>query len=414
MKRNIIIVFITLFIFRLILSILDYKGDSSPSEILKYFSPEDIANGEAYARRGFGVAIVRNIIFAMILLGMSFTSLSVKLEQFCMKLTGKRYFFSSICFISILYSSAALISLPFNFYFSYIFEHRFGFSNMTIGFWFWTWFKQFMIILLSVSFIGALALAVIRKFRFYSVFIVPMGGLIIGLAMMVIYPTVILPVFYDIKVINNLQLENKIIDLADKTGIYFDQIFVIKESDYSKHTNAFFVGFGNNKKIYLYDTLLQNNSEPEVISILAHEIGHGVYNHNLKGVITGFFISLVVLIFIYLIVRKVQAESNNSIGEIHSPSMIPLYLLLFTLIMNFTNPVENVISRSMERNADFYALTVTGDPESFISSEIRIAKDNRSRLNRHPLPAFFRSSHPSAIERIKMGERFKGASIIKQ
>jgi STE24 endopeptidase len=241
-----------------------------------------------------------------------------------------------------------------------------------------------------------------------------MGGLIIGLAMMVIYPTVILPVFYDIKVINNLQLENKIIDLADKTGIYFDQIFVIKESDYSKHTNAFFVGFGNNKKIYLYDTLLQNNSEPEVISILAHEIGHGVYNHNLKGVITGFFISLVVLIFIYLIVRKVQAESNNSIGEIHSPSMIPLYLLLFTLIMNFTNPVENVISRSMERNADFYALTVTGDPESFISSEIRIAKDNRSRLNRHPLPAFFRSSHPSAIERIKMGERFKGASIIKQ
>ena len=414
MKRNVIIAFIVLFLFRLLLSILDYYGNSSPelhSEILKYFTLEDIAKGEAYARRGFGIAIARNIIFAMILMVMSFTPLSVELERFCGKLTKERFFLTAICFIAVLYSLAALISFPFNFYFSYILEHRFGFSNMTMGFWFWTWFKNFIFAVFSVSIIGALGLAAIKKFRFYSVLIVPIGGLIIAMAMLIIYPTVILPIFYDIKTIDNPLLEKRIVELGDKTGVSIDKIYVIKESEYSNHTNAFFVGFGNHKKIYLYDTLIKNNSEGELISILAHEIGHWAYNHNMKGVVTGFLMSLFGFLIIFYVVKKMQAESENTIGEMHSPSMIPLYLLLFIIITNITNPIEMAISRKMEKHADYYALEKTGDPDAFISSEIRIAKDNRSRLNRHPVPAFFRSSHPAAIERIKMGIEYKESVI---
>jgi STE24 endopeptidase len=410
MKKNVIIAFILLFLFKLLLSILDYYGNSSPelqSEILKYFTLEDIANGEAYARRGFGVAITRNLIFAIILFVITFTSLSVKLEKFCNKLTNQRFFFTSVFYMAILYSFAALISLPFNFYFSYILEHRFGFSNMTTGFWFWTWFKNFILAVFSVSIIGALALAAIRKFRVYSVLLVPMGGLIIALAMLILYPTVILPIFYDIKPIDNPPIEKRIIELGVKTGVSVDKIYVIKESEYSNHTNAFFVGFGNHKKIYLYDTLIKNNREGELISILAHEIGHWAYNHNMKGVVTGFLMSLFGFLIIFYVVKKMQAESVNAIGEMHSPSMIPLFLLLFLIISNITNPIEMAISRKMENNADYYALETTGDPDAFISSEIRIAKDNRSRLNRHPVPAFFRSSHPAAIERIKMGIDYK-------
>ncbi|PKL16257.1 MAG: peptidase [Spirochaetae bacterium HGW-Spirochaetae-5] len=414
MKRNVIIAFILLFLLKLFLSILDYYGNSSPelhSEILKYFTLEDISNGEAYVRRGFGIAIARIIIFTVILMVMSFTSLSVKLEKFCDELTKQRFFLTTICFIAVLYSLAALISFPFNFYFSYILEHRFGFSNMTLGFWFWTWFKNFLLVVCSVSIIGALALAVIRKFRVYSAFIVPLGALIIALAMLIIYPTVILPIFYDIKPIENPLLEKRIVELGDKTGVSVDKIYVIKESEYSNHTNAFFVGFGDHKKIYLYDTLIKNNSEGELISILAHEIGHWAYNHNMKGVVTGFLMSLFGFWIIFYVVKKMQAESENTIGEMHSPSMIPLYLLLFIIITNITNPIEMAVSRKMEKQADYYALETTGDPDAFISSEIRIAKDNRSRLNRHPIPAFFRSSHPSAIERIKMGIEYKESVI---
>jgi len=410
MKKTIITTFIVLFLFELFLSFLSYRGSSSPelhSEILKYFTQEDILKGETYARSGFGISIAGNIIFALMILILSFTSLTQKLETFCAGLSKNRFFLTSIYFIVILYIISRLMSLPFDFYFSYISEHRFGFSNMSLGFWFWTRLKSFLIVLPFVSIIGSLALLIIKKFRFYSVFIVPAGGLIIGLAMMIIYPLVILPLFYDIKAIDNPHLEKRIIELANKSGVNIDKIYVIKESDYSKHTNAFFVGFGNHKKIYLYDTLIKTNTEPEVISILAHEIGHWKYNHNMKGVVLGFLLSLGVFLIIYYYMKKILVQSGFSMDKMHSPSVIPLYLLLFYLFSNFTNPVEMAVSREMEKSADYYALEVTRDPDSFISSEIKIARDNSSRLNKHPLPVFFRASHPITIDRIKMAEKYK-------
>jgi len=412
MKKTVIITFILLFIFKLLLSFLDYQGSSSPelhAELLKYFTQADIIKGETYSRSGFGVSMSKYIVFMLIIFVMAFTSLSRKFEGFCLRITNNRFFISALYYIAILYLIFTLLALPFNFYLSFITEHKFGFSNMTMGFWFWTRIKSFILVLIFISLIGSSALLVIKKFKIWSVFVVPVGGLIIGLLMIIIYPAVILPLFYDIKTIENTDLETRIIETAHKSGINVNKIYVIKESDYSKHTNAFFVGFGDNKKIYLYDTLLQNNNEAEIVSILTHEIGHWVYNHNLKGIITGFLLSLAGFLVIYYCVKKMQIESGFSIGELHSPSNIPLYLLLFIIVSSLTDPIEMYVSRKMEINADYYALKTTGDPDSFISSQIRIAKDNSSRLNKHPFTAFFRSSHPMTIYRIKMAENFNNS-----
>jgi len=416
MKKTIIIAFSALFLFELFLSYLGYRGSTSAelhNEILKYFTPEDILKGEAYSKSGFGISIIKNIIFSVMLLVMSFTPLSKKLERFCEKLSKNRLFFTSVLYMAIIYFLLTIILLPFNFYLSYIAEHRFGFSNMTMGFWFWTKFKSSALILVFVSLAGASALLAVKKFRFYSVFIVPSGGLVIGLAMMIIYPLAILPMFYEITTIENPSLEKKIVQTAEKSGVTVDKVYVIKESDYSNHTNAFFVGFGSHKKIYLYDTLIKKNSEAEVISILTHEIGHWVYNHNLKGILVGFILSLGVFLVVYYCVEKLQKQAGSLIGSIYSPSAVPLYILLFILFSSFTNPLEMAVSRKMEVDADYYALVMTGDPDSFISSEIKIARDNSSRLNKHPLTSFFRSSHPAVIDRIKMAEIYKESINIR-
>ena len=406
MKKTIIITFIMLVLFNHFLSFLNYRGSSSPElhkEILKYFTEADIVNGENYSRAGFGISLVRGIIFA----GMTFTSLSRRLESFCARLSKNNFFLTSVYFIAIIYFIITLISLPFSFYLSYLTEHKFGFSNMTIGLWFWTRTKSFLMGLLCISIIGSSALLVIRKFKFYSVFIVPAGCLIIGLIMIILYPIVILPIFYEIKAIDNPRIEKRIIELANKSRVSVDNIYVIKESDYSKHTNAFFVGFGSSKKIFLYDTLLQNNNEAELISILAHEIGHWKYNHNLKGVFLGFLLYLTEFMAIYYCVKTLKNESESSIGEMYSPSMIPFYLLIFIIFSIIADPIENFVSRKMEMSADQYALEATGDPDAFISAEIRIAKDNRSRLNKNPLAALFRDSHPMTIDRIKIAEKYR-------
>lgn len=410
MKKKIIIAFIALFIFKIVLSYLDYKGSTSPelhNEILKYFTPEDIAKGESYHRSGFGMSLVKSAVFAVMLLLMSFTPLSKKLELFCSGLSGRRLFLTSVLYIAIVYFFLTVIMLPFNFYFSYILEHRFGFSNMTMGFWFWTRLKSFLLTLGFISLIGSAALVLVKKFRFYSVFIVPSAGLAVGLVMVILYPLFIIPLFYDVRTIDNPSLEKRIELLALKSGVTIDKIYVIKESDYSSHTNAFFVGFGSNKKIYLYDTLIKTNTEQEVISILAHEIGHWNYNHNLKGMLAGFLLSLAVFVLIYYIVKKIHEGPGSDGSEMHSPSLIPLYLLLFIIFSGVTDPLEMALSRKMEMDADYYSLEITDDPDSFISSEIKIARNNSSRLNRHPLPAFFRGSHPLAIDRIRMAEGYK-------
>lgn len=410
MKKTVFVLFIIFVILKLVLSLLDYTGSSSPElhdRILKYFTEEDILRGESYSRAGFGVSIVKSIVLAGMILAMSFTSLSGRLERFCLRLSKNRLFMTSLLYIMIAYSFLTLIMLPFNYYLSFIAEHRFGFSNMTMGFWFWTKLKSFLLRLIFISLIGSAALLLIKKFKVYSILIIPLSGLFIGLVMVILYPVTILPMFYDIKFIDNPSLEKKVVELTGKTGFAVEEIYVIKESDYSKHTNAFFVGFGNYRKIYLYDTLIQNNSEGEVLSILSHEIGHWVYNHNMKGILGGFTLFLAAFCMIYFCVKKILIESGLSAGEMYSPSIIPLYLLLYMVFSGFADPAENVISRNMEKSADYYALTLTGDPDSFISSEISIARDNRSRLNRHPVAAFLWSSHPSAVERVEMAENFR-------
>jgi len=411
MKKFIITLIAVIILFKIILSILAYHGDNSAelyNDLLKYFSQGDIIKGETYARSGFLVSVINSLILPLFMLILAFTPLSKKIEDLCFSITREKYFLSSILYIVIIYSVLTIIMLPFNFYLSYILEHRFGFSNMTLQFWLITRLKSFIIALLFISLMGTLFLAAIKKFRIYSLFIVPVAGLVIGLFMILIYPIAILPIFYDIKSIDNPSLEREIRTLTQKANIKIDNIYIINASDYSKHTNAFFVGFGTNKKIYLYDTLLKDNSEPEIISILAHEIGHWVYDHNLKGIILGFILYLSVFTAIYFCVKKYLIESDRPSEHIHYPSMIPIYLLFFIIFSSITNPIEMIVSRGMETNADIYSLNITDDPDTFISSNIKLAKNNSSRLNVNKIAAFFRRSHPTTIERIKLGERYKG------
>ncbi len=414
MKKSIIIVFISLVLLNLFISYLGYAGNDSPDlhkELLKYFTEADIIRGEIYSRSGFVVSSVKVIVFSSVLLIMFFTNIPRKIEIFCERLSGKRVFVTSIYFAAFLYFIFFFISLPSRIYLTYINEHKFGFSNMTLGHWFWTITKNFLLTLPLISISGALALLAIKKLRIFSVLIVPTGGFIIGLVMIVIYPTVILPLFYQIKPIDNPALEKRIVGLAYKSGITVHNIYVIKESDYSKHTNAFFVGFGDYKKIFLYDTLIDNNNELEIVSILAHEIGHWKYNHNLKGIVSGFVLYMAGFLLIYNCVNLLVNESKSSIRNMYSPSAIPAYLLLFIIFSYLAHPIENSISRKMEIDADYYALEITDDPGSFILSQVGIAKDNNTRLNKNAFYSLFRDSHPVVIDRVKMAERYRKMSL---
>lgn len=409
MKKILIIFFIAELVWKLVLKYLNYEGDSSPetrARILKFFTEADITIGQEYSRSGFFAGLGSFAVKNVLMFFLAFSPLSARLEDIAKKWSRDREWLTNTLFILTAYTVMTVLFLPLDFYFSYVLEHKFGFSNMTVGAWFFRELKNFLLGAVFMTIAVLPSLWIIRKVQFYWIFIVPTAGIVFGLFMSVLYPVLILPIYYDVEKIQEGSLKTKIMKLAESSKIPVSEIFMIKESEYSNHTNAFFVGFGDNKKIYLYDTLIKKNTEEETISVLAHEIGHWKYNHQIKGIVYEFIFSLIEFGILYFCLKKLK-EQTELIREFHSVSALPMFILVFGLVSTVVSPLNSWISRSMEAEADYEALVLTDDPESFINSEIRLAKDNKSRLDSHPLPSFVYDSHPETIDRIEMAVKYR-------
>jgi STE24 endopeptidase len=405
-----LVLFVIDLLFSLFLKYLNYSGDDSPElkeQILRYFSQEDIDIGIKYDREGFAVSLISWGFSKLFIFLLVFTKFSESLEQLSDFFAKGKEIAKIFYFISIIYLIYFLMNLPFSFYFGYIIEHEYGFSKMTIGFWLWTKLKTFVISFVGINMAVQAICFAIKKFPFNWIFIIPVGSLIFGMLFTLAYPYTILPLFYDVEPIQEGSLKTKIQNLSEKSGINLSEISIIKESEYSSHTNAFFTGFGSEKKIFLYDTLIEKNTEEEIVSVLGHEIGHWKYNHTLFGVLEGFIEMLLQFLVVYYLLLLIQKEGKIFLKELHSPAVIPIILFLTGLMGTLTTPISSSISRSMETQADKVALELTNDPDSFISSEVKLAKDNKSRLDVHPFVEFYYLSHPKTMDRILLGEEFK-------
>lgn len=409
--RNLIIVLYLLQIgFSLFMKYLSYIGDDSPelhSLILKYFTEEDIQSGIEYSRRGFYASILSQLIdfvFAGIFV---FTSISVKIENYLMNKTKNKFYASVVLFIIIYYGLEFIISLPFNYYFGFVLEHKFGFSKMTFLDWIVYTGKSLLVGAIIGIIIGLGAVYILKKFQKTWKFIIPIASFIFGMIFSVIFPILITPIFYDYRPISEGSLKDKIISLCKYSNISVENVYVIDESRYSGHTNAYFTGWGNNRKIFIYDTLIKNHTEDEVVSVLGHEIGHWIHNHELIGNAASSAGLLILSFLLAFIFEKTKSEGLISLNEFYSPSSLPFIFLVSSIIFSFTNPFSSSISRMMEREADMEALILTNDKKSFIDTEIKMAKDNKSRLNSHPWIVFYYHSHPTTLERIKMAEDYK-------
>ena len=229
---------------------------------------------------------------------------------------------------------------------------------------------------------------------------------LIQLATSYLQPYLILPLFFEPQPLEAGSLRSKIENLAEKTAVKVDKIFTIDASRYSKHTNAFFTGWGREKRIYLFDTLLKKNSEAEIISILGHELGHSKLHHVPMGIAlstVSFFLTLLLLKLFY---RMLEKDQSRLLLRFSAVSSLPLYSIILALISLITTPLLSGLSRYNEGQADQYALEITGDVKAYISTEKKLAIDNKSRLDPHPVYAWFNYSHPPALQRIKRGLEF--------
>ena len=214
------------------------------------------------------------------------------------------------------------------------------------------------------------------------------------------YARLIVPLFNKQTPLEEGTLKTKIENYAQKVGFKLDKIFVIDGSKRSTKANAYFSGFGREKRVTLYDTLINDLDEEEIVAVLAHEVGHYKKKHIIFNLVTSILLTGFTLYILSLFINNPLL--SNAIG-VEIPSFhigLIAFGLLYAPISEITGLIMNYFSRVFEYQADNYAKN-TFNAESLITSLKKLSKNSLSNLTPHPAYVFMHYSHPTLLERIK-------------
>jgi len=308
---------------------------------------------------------------------------------------------SGLLYVGILGLIKLVISLPFSVYSTFVIEERFGFNKTTI--------KTFIIdivksLVLSLVF-GAPLLAGV--FYFFEV----AGGnawwycwvvvTIFVLIVQFIAPTWIMPLFNKFTPLEAGELKDMILDYASSIHFSLKNVFIIDGSKRSSKSNAFFTGFGKNKRIALYDTLVDQLNNSELVSVLAHEMGHFKKKHILINMAIGILYSGLMFYLLSIFITYGGLFDAFFMKQSSVYAGMIFFGMLFTPIDFFLGLILQSLSRYNEYQADLFAAKTTKNPNDLISALKKLSVQNLSNLTPHPLYVFLNYSHPPVLLRVK-------------
>ena len=302
-----------------------------------------------------------------------------------------------------------LVEIPINYYRTFVIEKKYGFNKMTRTMFFVDLIKQGALgVLLGVPLLFGV-LWLMEKMGANWWLYVWLMWITFNLIILSIYPTWIAPLFNKFTPLDDASLKDRIEKLMQKCGFKSSGLFVMDGSRRSSHGNAYFTGFGKNKRIVFFDTLLSHLNGPEIEAVLAHELGHFKRRHVIKRIIWTFAMSLLFLWLLGYLMNQgwfYQGlgvfTSNEVLTSVHSSSTAMALLLFFLVMPTFTflfQPVSSLYSRKHEFEADAYAVD-KASARDLIQALVKLYQDNAATLTPDPLHSAFYDSHPPALVRI--------------
>lgn len=304
-------------------------------------------------------------------------------------------------FFMLLSYASEILSVPFSLFDTFKIENTYGFNTMTLRLWVSDFIKSLLISTVIISIVIFTGLSLIQWSPHFWWFWVWGFLFVFSIFIMYMSPYVIEPLFNKFTPIEDKSLRERIIIIAEKAGIHVSRILRIDSSKRSRHTNAYFTGIGKTKRIVLYDTLLEGMNHGEIISVLAHEIGHWKRKHLLKAIAVLEVISLIVL---YITYRLIQSDFLTDLFRIDQNTLFAKFILLAFVggILSLPlKPLVNSYIRRHEREADRISYELTEDSESAVNAFVKLSKENLSNLYPHPLYVSLYYSHPPILERIR-------------
>jgi STE24 endopeptidase len=299
---------------------------------------------------------------------------------------------------------SGVLDLPFDYYRQFVLEQRFGFNKMSVGLWLADMAKGALVgaaIGLPLIWVVLTLMDQTGALWWLYAWLVWSG---FQLLMMVLYPTVIAPLFNKFSPLADDSLRARIEGLMARVGFASKGLFVMDGSKRSAHGNAYFSGFGANKRIVFFDTLLERLAPQEIEAVLAHELGHFKLRHIVKRIVLLFAVSLGFLALLGYLKGQAWFYTGLGVQPLMGASNDAMALVLFVLVLPvFTfvfSPLSSITSRKHEFEADAFAARHT-DARDLVSALVKMYEDNASTLTPDPLHSAFYDSHPPASVRIR-------------
>lgn len=215
-----------------------------------------------------------------------------------------------------------------------------------------------------------------------------------------LYPVVIEPAFNTFESMPAGQLRTDLLDLAETSGVPVSDVLISDASRRTTALNAYVSGFGSTRRIVVFDTVLEQLPDPEIESIVAHELGHVVHRDVLTGTLIGALGAAAATALLGWLLSWTPLLRRAGADSPGDPRVVPLLLFLLAVGGLLSTPVQNLVSRHIEARADLFALDLTGDPDAFVSMQQRLAETNLSDPDPPAAWQWFFGSHPTAAQRV--------------
>jgi STE24 endopeptidase len=370
-----------------------------PEELSGIFDPEEYQKSQLYKRDNTRFSFFSSSLGFAFMLILFFTGgfgwLDSRIATF-----GLSYILHVLVFFGILAFVGDVLTTPLELYNTFVLEERYGFNRTTVL----TFVLDKMKGWLVTAILGGGLLAMVTWIYMLTgkwFWLIALGLVtLVSVFLLMFYSNLIVPLFNKQKPLEEGSLRQKIEDFAASSGFKLDNIYVMDGSKRSSKANAYFSGLGPKKRIVLFDTLIEDLEEEEIVAVLAHEVGHYKLKHSTSGLIIG---TMQTAIMFYLFSLFVEVDSFSvALGGTEASFHLGLlaFGVLYSPISLLTGLATNALSRHNEFQADNFAKEKFS-ADHLISSLKKLSKNNLSNLTPHPVYVFFHYSHPPLLQRIR-------------
>jgi STE24 endopeptidase len=375
------------------------EGHQVPEVLAAALDPERLIRISSYTVARGRLTLVRSALSALALGWFLFGGGLAWYDAWVAQASGA-FVASGMLFSGGLLLLNSLLAVPFQLYSDFRLEARYGFNRQSAGLWWGDWLKSTGLALLLVLALSAGVLRLVQAAPHSWWIWASLLVSAVSLLLTVLSPSLIEPLFYRIEPVDAAELQDGIRSLTERAGVAVGRVLKVDASRRSSHSNAYFTGLGRQKRVVLFDTLLAQMSVPQILAVLAHELGHWKKRHVLVRVIA---LEVLLVLGAYLAFRFAPSAALPELLGLESasfPARVVILALGASLVLFPLTPLFAAWSRHDEREADRFAVDLQAGALHLADALVQLGRENLSNLHPHPLYAAFYYSHPPLAERV--------------